>query len=139
MSATLLYRIAAVLLILFAAGHTVGFLKFKPPTAEGVAVRDAMDTVQFSVGSGKSTYGDFYRGFGLFCTVYLLFTSFLAWHLGGMARTNPQSIATLSWVFFALQLASIALAWKYFFAPPIVFSTLAAVCSGWASWLISRA
>ena len=29
MTATLLYRIAAVVLIFFAAGHTVGFLKFK--------------------------------------------------------------------------------------------------------------
>ena len=138
MTATLLYRTACVLLLLFAIGHTVGFLKFVPTTKEGVAVRDAMDSVQFPFGSGNFTYGGFYRGFGLFCTAYLLFTAFLAWHLGGMARTNPQSIVTLSWVFFALQLASIALAWKYFFAPPIVFSTLVAVCSGWASWLISR-
>jgi len=28
MSATVLYRIAAVLLVLFAAGHTLGFLRF---------------------------------------------------------------------------------------------------------------
>jgi hypothetical protein len=138
MTATLLYRIACVLLLLFAIGHTVGFLKFVPPTPEGVAVRDAMDNVQFPFGSGKFTYGGFYRGFGLFCTAYLLFTAFLAWHLGGMAQTNPQTIVTLSWVFFALQLASIALSWKYFFAPPIVFSALAAICTGWASWLIQR-
>jgi hypothetical protein len=45
MNATLLYRIASVLLLLFALGHTVGFLKFKPPTAEGVAVRDAITNV----------------------------------------------------------------------------------------------
>jgi len=47
MNATLLYRIASVLLILFAAGHTIGFLNFTPPTAEGIAVRDAMQNVQF--------------------------------------------------------------------------------------------
>jgi hypothetical protein len=139
MTATLLYRIACVLLILFAIGHTVGFLKFVPTTKEGVAVRDAMDSVQFTFGNGQFTYGGFYRGFGLFCTAYLLFNAFLAWHLGGMAQTSPQSIVTLSWVFFVLQVASIALAWKYFFAPPIVFSVLIAICSGWASWLISRA
>jgi len=64
MSATLLYRIASVLLLLFALGHTVGFLKFKPPTAEGVAVRDAMTNVHFQV-SGR---GGFYRGLGR-CTI----------------------------------------------------------------------
>lgn len=49
MNATLLYRIASVLLLLFAVGHTIGFLNFKPPTPEGVAVRDAMNNVHFQV------------------------------------------------------------------------------------------
>jgi len=43
MKAVTLYRIASVLLVLFAAGHTFGFLKFKPSSAEGLAVRDAMN------------------------------------------------------------------------------------------------
>ena len=38
MKPTLLYRIAAVLYVLLAAAHTVGFQRFVPPTAEGVAV-----------------------------------------------------------------------------------------------------
>jgi hypothetical protein len=136
MSATLLYRIAAIILILFAAGHTFGFLKFKPPNPEGVAVRDAMDTVYLQVGSGKVTYGDFYRGFGLFCTAYLLFTAYLAWHLGGLAQTNPQAIGALAWVFFVLQLVSLLLSWIYFLPPPVVLSAVVAICTGWAAWLI---
>ena len=139
MSATLLYRIASVLLVLFAVGHTVGFLTPQPPTPESIAVRDGMNSVQFPIGNGKFTYGGFYLGFGLYCTAYLLFTAFLAWHLGGMAQNNPAAIVALSWVFFALQLASIALSWRYFLPPPIVLSTLIAVCSGWASWLIQQA
>jgi hypothetical protein len=98
MNATLLYRIAAFILVLFAAGHTLGFLKFKAPTPEGVAVQQAMDNVRFSLGSKSYTYGDFYRGFGLFCTAYLLFAAFLAWHLGTMARSIPQAIGALGWV-----------------------------------------
>jgi hypothetical protein len=77
----LLYRISAFFLVLFAAGHTLGFMKFKAPTPEGVAVQQAMDNVRFNVGGKNLTYGDFYRGFGLFCTAYLLFGAFLAWHL----------------------------------------------------------
>ena len=89
MTATLLYRIGAVVFVLFAAGHTLGFLKFKPDSAEGVAVYDSMNTVRLPVGSGKLTYGDFYRGFGLFCTLYLLFAAYLAWYLGSLAQSNP--------------------------------------------------
>ncbi len=139
MTATLLYRIAALLLVLFAAGHTVGFLKFKPPNPEGLAVRDAMDNVHLQVGGGKLTYGDFYRGFGLFCTVYLLFAAYLAWHLGSMAHSNSQAIGTLGWAFFVLQLASIVVSWIYFLPPPVVLSTAVAICTGWAAWIASAA
>ena len=96
MNATVLYRIAAVVFVLFAAGHTVGFLKFKPPTAEGLAVRDAMNTVQFQVGGKPFSYAGFYKGFGLSITVQLLFSAFLAWHLGALAVKNPEISAGLS-------------------------------------------
>jgi hypothetical protein len=115
MTATLLYRISAFVLVLFAAGHTLGFMKFKAPTPEGIAVQQAMDNVRFNVGGKNLTYGDFYRGFGLFCTAYLLFGAFLAWHLGDMARSTPQAIGALGWVFFGLQVVGIVLSWRYFY------------------------
>ena len=71
MNATLLYRIAAALLFLFAVLHTFGFLGFKPPTAEGLAVRDAMTSVQFEIKGASGSYGKFYMGFGLTVTAYL--------------------------------------------------------------------
>ena len=94
MTATLLYRIAAVVLLLFAAGHTFGFLKFQPPTPEGVAVRDAMDNVQFKLGSRSYTYGDFYRGFGLFvrptcCSLPSLPGIWAAWRETPRRRSGP--------------------------------------------------
>ncbi len=139
MNATLLYRIASVLLVLFAAGHTVGFLKFRPPTPEAAAVREAMSNVHFPVGSSQFTYRGFYVGFGLFVTVYLLFSAFLAWHLGNLARTNPPAIGALGWAFFAVQVAILVLSWIYFFTAPIVFSGLVAACVGGAAWLVRLA
>ena len=43
MTARLAYRIAAAIFVLFALGHTVGFLTLKPPSVEASAVRAAMD------------------------------------------------------------------------------------------------
>jgi hypothetical protein len=138
MKATWLYRIAAILLLLFAAAHTIGFLKFVPPTSEGKAAMDAMNTVSLQPGT-VYTYGDFYRGFGLFVTVYLLFAAFLAWHLGELARKLPAAAGSLPWIFFCVQLASLAITWRYFPAPPIVSSALVALCVGLAAFLARSA
>jgi hypothetical protein len=137
--AKLLFRIASVLLVLFAAGHTFGFLRFKPPSPEAQVVRHAMDSVRFQAGRGNFSYGGFYTGFGLYITVYLLFAAFLAWHLGSFAGTNPRAIRPLAWAFFAVQVVSLVLSLIYFSAAPAAMSALLAVCLGWAAWLVERA
>ena len=129
MKSRYLYRIAAVLLVLFAAGHTIGFLGFKPPTPEAMAVRDAMRNVHFQVKSADLSYGGFYNGFGLFVTAYLLFAAFLAWYL------SNHPVRALGGALCGVQLISLALSWIYFSAPPAVFSAVVAACCGWAAVL----
>ncbi len=135
MNARLLYRIAAALFVLFALGHTYGFLSFKPPTAEAAAVREAMDRVPLAPGF---TWGGFYVGFGLYISAYMAFSALLAWGLSGMAARAPHTIGFVAWSFFAVQLASLALACIYFPLPPAVFSALAAICLGAAAWMAGR-
>src|SRR5271165_5751491 len=122
MSATLLYRISAVVFVLFAVGHTYGFLSLRPPSAEGRAVYEAMNTVRFEVGGHSFTYGAFYRGFGLSCTASMILSAFLCWHLGQLARFAPASIGVLGWVFFALQVVGVVLSFLYFGLPPVILS-----------------
>ena len=135
MKATLLYRIASVLLIVFALGHTVGFLKFKPSSPEGLAVLEAMNNTHFQSRGATHTYGEIYTGFGLYATLFLLFAACLAWHLGNLARTSPQAIGALGWVFCIAQVLGMVLSWIYFSPPPVVFSAVIALCLGWATWL----
>ena len=136
MSAKLLYRIASVLLLLFTLGHTVGFLSFKPPTAEGIAVRDSMANVHFKVGGGDYSYGNFYRGFGLFNSIFLLFSAVLAWHLGTLAARDPQAIGVVGWAFCLAMVGSLVLCWTYFNPIATTLSALVAICLGWAAWLV---
>ena len=136
MNATLLYRIASVLLVVFAAGHTFGFMKFKPAASEALAVRDAMNSVHFQVRGADFSYGGFYTGFGLTVTAYLLFSVFLAWHLGGLARTHPDAVGALAWAFVVVQIACVVLSWLYFSIVPAVLSALVALCLMWAAWLV---
>jgi len=134
MTATRFYRIAAVILLLFAILHTFGFLKFKPPSAEGLAVRDGMDHVFFEIGGAKYSYGNFYRGFGLFITAYLAFSAYLAWHLGTLANSHPGAIGALGWMFVLVQVASLVLGCVYFSWKQASFAGLAAVVLFLARW-----
>jgi hypothetical protein len=137
MSATLLYRIAAVIFVVFAVGHTYGFLRLRPPSPEARAVFDAMNTVHFEVGGRSFTYGAFYRGFGLSCTASMILSAFLCWHLGALARSAPASIGLLGWVFFAVQVVGVVLSALYFGPPPMVLSAAVTALVGVAAFLAS--
>jgi hypothetical protein len=139
MSATILFRIASVVFLLFALGHTVGFLSFKPPTAEGLAVRTAMSDVVFKVAGSDLSYGEFYRGFGLSCTVSMLFSAILCWQLGALATVHPQAIAGVAWSLFGVQVVGVVLSVKYFGLPPAIFSAALTAILGWAAFQLSHA
>jgi hypothetical protein len=141
MKATVLYRIAAVLLFLFAVAHTFGFLKFIPPTPEGRAVFSAMNEVHLvpTPTGPVFTYGLFYRGLGWFVTVYLLFSAFLAWNLGQLARQFPAAMRPLAWMFCAVQLVTAILSWAYFPMPPVIFSAVITIYLGWAALTLRSA
>ena len=125
-----LYRIAAIVLVLFAAGHTAGFLTFKPPSDAGLAVREAMHGATFQLDGRSYTYEGFYKGFGLFVTAEMLFAAFVAWYLGA----HPGNGA-LGWALAALQAASLVLSVIYFFPVTWIFSAVILVCVAWAAWL----
>ena len=139
MKATWLYRVTAILLLLFAIGHTIGFLTFVPTTPQGQAALADMNTAHLETKGSTFTYGMFYRGFGLLLTAYLLFTAYVAWHLGNQSRRRPSEIATLSWVFAAFQLFTLISSWTYFPAPPIVFSAAVFLCASGAAAAVQSA
>jgi len=131
MKVALPFRICAIVLLVFAAGHTFGFLGYTPKSAEGAAVKAAMDTVRFSFGSGTRTYGDLYRGFGLFVTAYLLFAAVVAWQLPSMLATSRDAFWILAIGLLAAQTAAVALCVVYFAAPQAIFAGVVVACLVW--------
>ncbi len=138
MNATLFYRIAAVLFVLFTLGHTFGFLSFRPSSSEGKAVLESMNSVHFKAGGRTCSYGEWYRGFGLSITVSMLFWAFLAWYLGGLAQTAPHAIGPLGWAFFTVQIGGVVMAVLFFGPPATVLSALVTVLVGVGAWLTPR-
>src|SRR5436853_6500991 len=91
-----------------------------------------------SYAGGATVYGDFYRGFGLSCTVSTLLSAFLSWHLGQLARSTPTAAGFMGWAFFILQLPGVVLSFLYFGPPPMVLSVVVALILGCAARLTSR-
>jgi hypothetical protein len=83
MKASIFYRIAAVLLQLFDAGHTSGFLGPIPSGEWILAPCGQLIFTLWGLMGFSRTYWDFYVGFGLFVSVFLLLAVVLAWQLGG--------------------------------------------------------
>ena len=67
-------------------------------------------------------------------TAYLLFLAFLSWHLGGLAAKRPEAIGALGWLFCALLVATLVVAWIYIAAAPAISSALVGLCLGLAAW-----
>jgi hypothetical protein len=135
MKASVLYRIAAVLMLLFDVGHTAGFPWSDPKWGVDLG---AMQSTHFDVLGSSRTYWDFYVGFGLFGTVFLLFAVVLAWQLGGLPAETLATMRAVAWAFPVCFAAITVLSWKYFFVIPIVFSAAITVCLVAAAWRSGR-
>ena len=136
MSAALLYRVSAVLLLLFAAGHQLGFRTVDPRWGITAQI-DGLKSTYFEVQGARRNYWSFFSGFGFFVTVLLLFSAVLAWQLGGLPVMTLASLRLVLWAFAACYVIIAVLTWRYFFTAPLVFSVLVALGLVLAAWRAS--
>jgi hypothetical protein len=137
MRASIFYRIAAVLLLLFAAGHTFGFRQSDP--AWGVdALLASMRSIHFDVQGFNRSYWDLFQAAGFSVGVFYLFAAILAWQLGGLPAASLALMRGTAWA-FALCFAAITLvSWRFLFILPIAFSIVITICLAAAAWLSAK-
>src|SRR5246127_5449842 len=127
MRASTFYRIAAVLLLFFAVGHTLGFRQSDP--SWGVdALLGSMRSIHFDVQGFNRSYWDLFVAAGFSVGVFYLFAAILAWHLGGLPAEILVRMRGTAWAFAACFAAITVVSWRYLFILPIVFSFLITVC-----------
>ena len=137
MRASLFYRIAAVLLLLFAAGHTLGFRQSDPQWGADVLL-GSMRSLHFDVQGFSRTYWDLFLAAGFSVGVFYLFAAVLAWQLGRLPAETLAGMRATVWA-FALSFAGITVvSWAYLFALPIVMSLVITLCLAAAAWLSAR-
>src|SRR5215467_8227087 len=96
MKASVFYRIAAVLLVLFALGHTLGFRQSDPKWGVD-ALLDSMRSIHFDVQGFNRTYWDLFVAAGFSVGVFYLFAAILAWQLGGLPTETLAIMRGIAW------------------------------------------
>jgi hypothetical protein len=137
MNASVFYRIAAVLLLLFAAGHTLAFRQADP--AWGVdALLSSIRSIHFDVQGFNRTYWDFFVAAGLSVGVFYLFAAILAWQLGGLPVATLALMRGTRWAFALCFAAITVVSATYLFIIPIAFSFAITVCLTAAAWISAK-
>lgn len=134
MKASPFYRIAAVLLLLFAIGHMLGFRQ-ADPAWHANAVLAAMQSVHFDMMGFTRTYWDLFLAGGFSVGVFFLFSAILSWQLGGLSPASLGQMRFATWAFALCFAAITVLSWMYLFLIPIAFSALITLCLTVAAWL----
>lgn len=98
MKASVFYRIAALLLLLFAAGHTLGFRQSDPQWGVD-ALLGSMRSIHFNVQGFNRTYWDLFVAAGLSVGVFYLFAAVLAWQLAGLPAATLAQMRGARWAF----------------------------------------
>jgi len=131
-------RIAAVVTLLYFAGHTAG-MPWTPYTdPEALAIIEAMKNHSFEAEGLKGTYWDFYFGFGIIISLFLFVQAAVLWQVASLARTDAIRVRPIIVSFLIAFIINAALAWKYFFAVPVVMSGVIALCLAISLVLASR-
>lgn len=135
MKASVFYRTATVLLLLFAIAHTLGFRQTNPEWQGTGSLIASMQSVHFDAGGFNRTYWDFFSAFGFYFSVFLVFAAAMAWQLGGLPAENGAPLRRTAWMLAVSFAVVTALTWKYGFTIPLVFSALITVCLIAGAWL----
>jgi hypothetical protein len=137
MKPSMFYRIAAVLLLLFAVGHTLGFRQSDP--SWGIdALLGSMRSIHFDVQGSNRTYWDLFVAAGFSVGVFYLFAAILAWQLGGLSAATLALMRGTTWAFALCFAAITVVSWRYLFVIPIAFSIVITGCLTAAAWLAAR-
>ena len=137
MKASLFYRIAAVLLLLFAVAHTLGFQQSDP--AWGVdTLLGSMRSIHFDVQGFSRTYWDLFLAAGLSVGVFYVFSALLAWQLSSLAAETLAVMRVTVWAFAFCFAAITVVSWRYLFILPIAFSIVITLCLTAAAWLSAK-
>ncbi len=133
MKSSILYRLASALLIMFAAGHTLGFHQVEPDWHVD-ALATSMKSVHFDMLGTQRSFWDLFLALGYSLGLFYLFSAILAWQLAALPTETLARLRVTLWAFALTYLAVLAVSCLWLFAIPIAFAGAVTLCLTAAAW-----
>jgi hypothetical protein len=133
MRATILLRVASVVVGVQGVLHTIGGVFGAPPPGAGATAMLAMRANHFMVMGLDRSYYIFFIGFGLAITVSMLVESALFWMLSGLVRRTGTLLRPILWLYVLAYVAVTVLAAVFFFPPPLIFDAVVVILLAWSA------
>jgi hypothetical protein len=128
MTPKILLRVASVLLLLFAAGHTTGHLGRKNSTdPRAQALIREMEDYHFDFKGTSQTLDGHMEGYGIMTTFILVSLAILLWIVSSNLEKNPRYSNKILYPVLLFMIGNGYVAYRYFFLGPAVFSALVVV------------
>ncbi len=93
-----------------------------------------MKSYRFDVMGSERTYWDFYEGFGLTVSVFLLLEAVVLWFLAKLAVKESNRLQPILLAYLVANVAQLVLVVRFFFLPPQVLSAATTLCLALALW-----
>ena len=133
MKPSVIYRVAAVLLLLFAAGHSFSFSLVDPQWGLD-AMLAQMRSIRFGIGGIERTYWDLYLANGLTVGILYAFCAVLAWQLGSLPPDSLRQLRLVTWAFPIAFAGVAAVSFVHLFLIPQMFAIAITACLAAGAW-----
>src|SRR5689334_4704047 len=111
MSVSTRLRMGSIVAFIYWIGHTAGAPWTPVRGAAEIAAIDALRSLHFPVQGFSRSYWDFYSGFGIAISAFLLVQAALLWQLATLAKIGADRLRPMLALLFAGFLANAAVAW----------------------------
>jgi len=135
--ASFVYRVAAVVLLLFAIGHTFSFSQTDPSWGLD-AMLASMRSIRFNIAGTERTYWDLFMAAGLTVGLLYLLSAALAWQLGTARAGTRKELSVVCWAFAITYAGITAVSVVHLFPIPIAFSAVVTLLLITGAWESSR-
>lgn len=130
MKAHKLLRIASIITFLYCAGHTSGYPWIPVIGEQELAIVESMKAHQFDVIGSMRSFWDFYLGFGLVVSGFMLAISLVLWQIASLAKRGVNGIRPMILTFFIAFVINTIFEIRFFFVIPIVMAIVISILLG---------
>ena len=118
-----MFYTGTIVQLISVAVHFLGVLSNRAPSDDqGKMLYDLMHSYRFNLGAGfVRTMSDFFLGFGLVYGVFILFFALINLFAIRQAESS-RFLRSLCWLNVMCMAAVAAIAFKFFFLPPLLFA-----------------